>query len=215
MIVEADLELIEDSFSAKNIEADSKTFRESDRGSNMPLVDFDGEVVKICRDKASVANDNHLVPPLLPIYSDAACIIYAQNGKGGSRINKDPNSMAKNCNGNYRQEITFVKGVWEFYKRHAISSSRGTRSTDGILWGSISRALSSTSLPVLPTATNFSFTTATYLPEYFVTSSLKCSTIQRSSLSITASNKSLDYQSNGFYKKLNGNLRKSQPVNSY
>jgi hypothetical protein len=68
-----------------------------------------------------------------------------------------------------------------------MSSSRGTRSTDGILLGSISRALFSTSLPESPTATNVSFTTATYLPAYFVTNSLKWSTIQRSSLSMILS----------------------------
>jgi len=114
MIVETHLELVKDAFAAKEIETNSKTLREPNRGSNTPLVDFDGEIVKICRDKASVANHNHLLPPLLPIYSNAACIIYAQNGKGGSRINEDPNSVAKNCNGNYWQEVTFVKGIWEF-----------------------------------------------------------------------------------------------------
>jgi len=80
MIVETHLELVKDAFAAKDVESDSETFRESDQGSNTPLVDFDGEIVKICRDKASIANHNHLLPSLLPIYSDAACIIYAQNG---------------------------------------------------------------------------------------------------------------------------------------
>ena len=68
--------------------------------------------------------------------------------------------------------------------RHTISSSLGTLSTDGIFSGSTSRALVSTSRRESPTATSVSLTTATYLPAYLVTSSLKCSTIQRSSRSI-------------------------------
>src|SRR4030042_5996042 len=111
--------------------------------------------------------------------------------------------------------IVETKNIRELYKRHAISSSRGIWSTDGILRGSISRALSSTSLPSSPTATNSSFTTATYLPAYLSTSSLKCSTIQRSSLSIAVSDKPSGYQNNGFYKKLNGYLRKSQPCDDF
>ena len=68
--------------------------------------------------------------------------------------------------------------------RHTISSSLGTLSTDGIFSGSTSRALVSTSRRESPTATSVALTTATYLPAYLVTSSLKCSTIQRSSLSM-------------------------------
>ena len=109
MIVEADLKLIEDAFSAKEIETNSKTLREPDRGSNLPLVDLDGEIVKIYGDKAPVANHDHLLTSLLPLYSDALYVIYAQNCKSRSRINEDPNPVVKNSNGNYWQEITFVK----------------------------------------------------------------------------------------------------------
>jgi hypothetical protein len=213
MIIEANLKLIKDAFTAKDVESNSEALREPDQGSNLPFVNLDGEIVKIHGDKVSIANHNHLLPSALPVYADADCIICAQNGKGGARINEDPNSVAKNPNWNYWQEIASVKSVREFYNRHAISSSRGTRRTDGILRGSISRALSSTSFPESPTATNASFTTATYLPAYLSTSSLKCSTIQRLSLSIAISGKALGYENNGFYSQSNENLRKSQPVN--
>ena len=39
-IVEADLELIKDTFSTKDVEADSKTLREPNGCCNVPLVNF-------------------------------------------------------------------------------------------------------------------------------------------------------------------------------
>ena len=64
-------------------------------------------------------------------------------------------------------DIPSVQGIGKFYKRHTMSSSRGTRSTEGIFSGAMARALSSTSFPESPTATSVSFTTATYLPGVF------------------------------------------------
>jgi hypothetical protein len=52
------------------------------------------------------------------------------------------------------------------------------------------------------------------LPAYLVTSSLKCSTIQRLSLSIAIPSKPLGYQSNGSYKQSKEYLPKSQPFDS-
>jgi hypothetical protein len=113
MIVETNLELIKDAFSAKNIESDSKTLREPDRSSNLPFVNLDGEIVKIYGDKASIANHDHLWPSSSPVYFDALDVIYTQNCVGGSRIDEDPDSVFKNRNGDYWQEITFVKGIRE------------------------------------------------------------------------------------------------------
>jgi len=76
-IVEADLELIEDSFSTKEIEANSKTLREPHWGSNLPLIDLDGEIMKICGNEASVTNNNHLLTTPFPVYSDSLCIVCA------------------------------------------------------------------------------------------------------------------------------------------
>src|SRR4030042_2355575 len=107
-----------------------------------------------------------------------------------------------------------MENIREFYKRHAISSSRGTVSTEGILSGYFSLAINSTSTSFSPTATSCSLTTAIALPGYLSTSSLKCSTIQRSSLSIAVSNGSFGYQNSKFYIKSNRYLKKSQSVNN-
>ena len=187
MVIETHLELVKDAFTAEDIKANTETFGKSNWRGNLPISDLEREVREIYGNKASVANHNHLLHTTFPIYSDTVCVICAQDSEGCSGINKNPDPMVENGNRDDRHQVTFVKGVREFYKRHAISSSLGIRSTEGILWGSIARALSSTSLPESPTATSFSFTTETYLPGYLVTSSLKCSTIQRSSLSIAFS----------------------------
>src|SRR5438132_5702739 len=148
---------------------------------------MDGEIVYIGRNKTAITNHNHLSPAPCPVNAEAVYLIDAQEHKDGPRIDKGPDFVSKNRDRNDGHDIPFVQGIGEFYKRHAISSSRGTRSTEGIFSGAMARALSSTSLPESPTATRASFTTATYLPAYLVTSSLKCSTTHRSSLSITFS----------------------------
>ena len=76
MIVKADLELTKDAFSAKEIEANSKTFGESDGRCNLKFPNAEFEIMDIGRDEASVANHNHLLPTPLPVYSNALCIIY-------------------------------------------------------------------------------------------------------------------------------------------
>lgn len=133
MVVETNLELIEDAFSAEDIKPDAKTLRESNGSNNLPLANFGGKVVNIGRYKTPVTYHNHLGPAPLPVYADTVCVIYTQNGEHCSRINVDPNSVVKNCDGNYWQQVAFMNCVREFYKRQTISSSRGTRSTDGIL----------------------------------------------------------------------------------
>jgi hypothetical protein len=184
MIVKTDLELIENAITSKDVKADSKAFRKPNGSDNLPFGNLDRKVLDINGYETSVTHYNHLPSPLLPIDSETMCLIYVQNGKNSSGIHVDPHSVVKDRNGNYWEKVVFMKCVREFDKRQAISSSRGTRSTDGILCGSISRALASTSVPDSPTATTLSLTTAIYLPAYLLTSSLKCSTSQRSSLSM-------------------------------
>jgi hypothetical protein len=75
-IIEADLELIKDSFVTQDIETNSETLGKSDWGIQFPLIDLDGEIMEIGRNEAAVANDDHLLPALLPIYSNALCVIY-------------------------------------------------------------------------------------------------------------------------------------------
>jgi len=101
MVVEADLELIKDAFATEDIKSNSKTFRKSNRSGYLPFTDLDWEIMNLDRDKTSIPNYNHVEGPFSPIYADTMCIIYAENGKGCSRIYKDPNSMVKNCDGNY------------------------------------------------------------------------------------------------------------------
>lgn len=75
MIVEADLELIKDSPAPKEIETNPKTLREPNWSGNLPLIDLDGEVMEICGNEASITNDNHLLTPSFPVYSNSLCII--------------------------------------------------------------------------------------------------------------------------------------------
>jgi len=154
---------------------------------NLRVSYSDCEVVDKSWNKAPIADHNHLRPAALPVDPHVSGLCGVHNAEGGSRINEDPDLMVPDRDRDDRHQVAFMKGVWELDRRHTISSSRGTLSTEGIFRGSASRAFVSTSRRDSPTATSFSFTTATYLPAYFVTNSLKCSTIQRSSLSIISS----------------------------
>jgi len=184
VVVEANLKLVEHSRAAEKIEPDTEALGESDRRSNLSAADLDRQIMNESRNRAAVANHDHLSPAALPVDADAHRFVDFQQTKCRPRVDKRPELMALDRQGNDGHQKASMARVGKFYSRHTISSSRGTRSTEGILLGSMSRALVSTSLPVSPTATSVSFTTATYLPAYCVTSSLKCSTIQRSSLSM-------------------------------
>jgi len=84
MIVEADLKLIKYTSTPEDIEADSKTFRESNRSGNSPISNLNREVVNIGWDKTPVPYDNHLGLPLLPVNAKAMCFICLQDGEHGS-----------------------------------------------------------------------------------------------------------------------------------
>src|SRR5712691_6801370 len=186
-VMKADLKLMKDPGASEHVKTDSKPLRKTYGGCHLPWANVDGEIVKIRRNKTAITNNDHLSPAPVPIDAEAVRLIDAQESKSSPRIDKGPDFVGKNRERNDGHDIPFVQGIGEFYKRHAISSSRGTRSTEGIFSDVMARALSSTSFPESPTATSVSFTTATYLPAYLVTSSLKCSTIYRSSLSIISS----------------------------
>ena len=139
--------------------------------------------------KTAITNHNPLSLATCPVDAKAVCLIDTQERIDGPRTDKDLDFVGKDRDRDHGHCIPLVQGIREFYKRHAISSSQGTRSTEGIFSGAMAQVLSSTSLPESPTAISVSFTTTTYLPAYLVTSSLKCSTIHRSSLSIMASHR--------------------------
>ncbi len=84
MIVETDLELIKDAFTAKEIKANAKPFRKANGRSNLLFIDLDGEIMKIDRNKASITYDYHLCLATLPFYSHAMRIVYAQYSVGRS-----------------------------------------------------------------------------------------------------------------------------------
>src|SRR3989338_4600167 len=186
-IIEANLKLIEDSGASEKIETDSEALRKTNGSDNLRGPDLDRKLMNEVRNKTSIADYDHLGFTALPLYPHISSLCGVYHAEGGSRIDEDPDFMVPDRNRDDRHQVAFMKGVWELDKRHAISSSLGTLSTEGIFWGSISRAFVSTSRRDSPTATSASFTTATYLPAYFVTSSLKCSTTQRSSLSMIIS----------------------------
>jgi hypothetical protein len=102
MIVEADLELIEDSFSAKNIEADSETLREPNRGSNLKFPYTDLEIMKIGGYVTAVSDHNHLESAILDIDSHPLRSSYMENTKHGPGVNINPYLFFKNGNRNYR-----------------------------------------------------------------------------------------------------------------
>src|SRR3990172_4514178 len=183
-IVKADLELFKDTFAAKKDKANSKAFRDSYWCINLPLTYLNLKIMDICRDKASVAYYNHLQSAFVPINSQPGSFCCTDDAESGPGIYKHPDTRIKQSNRNDGHHNALMQDIRKFYNRHTISSSRGIRMTEGILSGAIARAFSSTSLRESPTATRASLTTATYFPAYLVTSSLKCSTIQRSSLSI-------------------------------
>src|SRR5262245_15174459 len=165
----------------------TETLRETDRRCDLHTADLDRKIVNKSGNIATISNDNHLMPASAPIDTDSCRFVDGQHAKRRAGVDKNPEPVRMDRDRDNGHQIGLVTRVRKFYNRHAISSSRGTRSTDGILLGSISRALLSTSFPESPTATKVSFTTAIYFPAYFVTSSLKWSTIQRSSLSIVFS----------------------------
>jgi len=60
MVVETDLELVKDTFAAKDIESNSKPFRKSNRSNNLPFADMERKTVDISGDETSITNHNHL-----------------------------------------------------------------------------------------------------------------------------------------------------------
>jgi len=101
MIVEANLELIEDSFAAKNIEADSKTFRKSNGRHNFKFPNAEFEIMKIGRNVTAIPNYNHLKSAILNIDSHTPCRSFMEDTKHGSGVNINPYLFFKNGNGNY------------------------------------------------------------------------------------------------------------------
>ncbi len=187
MVIETDLKLIKNTFAAKEIKPNAETFGKADRCSDFPFADFDGEIMKIDWNKTAISNNNHLLLASLPLNTYTFSLFGIDNIISRAGINIYPKNMPQNIDWDNGHQVSLMRYIGKFYKRQAISSSRGTLNTDGIFLGSISLAFFSTSILVSPTAASCSFTTATYLPAYFSTSSLKCSTIQRSSLSIVFS----------------------------
>ena len=102
MIVEADLELIEDSFAPKNVEADPEALREPDRGSNLKFPYTDFEIMKIGGNVAAVSNHNHLEFAVLDIDPHPFRSSFVENTKHSSRVNINPHLFFKNGNRNYR-----------------------------------------------------------------------------------------------------------------
>jgi hypothetical protein len=184
VVVEANFKPVEYSGVAEKIKPDAEALRETNRDGNRRAADFDRDIMNEDRNETAVADDHHLQPATLPVDSHISGLSSIDHAEGGPRIHVDPYFMILDRDRDDRHQVAFVKRVREFDSRHTISSSLGTFSTDGIFLGSTSRALVSTSRRESPTATRVSFTTATYLPAYFVTSSLKCSTTHRSSLSM-------------------------------
>ena len=90
MIVETDLKLIEDAFSAKNIEADSKAFRESDGCCNLEFPNPEFEILKIGGNETPVANDDHLESAILNVDSHTPCRSFMEDTKHGSGVNVNP-----------------------------------------------------------------------------------------------------------------------------
>ncbi len=132
-IIEADLKLIEDPSASEKIEANSKALRETDRSSNLRSPDLDWEVMDESWNKASVANHDHLRSTVLPVYPHVSGLRSIDNGESSPRIDEDPDFMILERNGDDRHQVAFVKGVWKLDKRHTISSSLGTLSTEGTL----------------------------------------------------------------------------------
>ena len=108
VIIEADLESIKDVRATKEIKTNTETLRKSDRGCNLPFTNLKRKTMEINRDETSIANYNHLELTLLPVNSDAEGIISTENSESCSGINKGPDSMIKDCNGNYWHQIAFV-----------------------------------------------------------------------------------------------------------
>jgi hypothetical protein len=183
-IVEANLKLVEHSRAAEEVKTDSQAFRKTNRSGDLTGSQLDRNIVNKARNIAAVANDDHLSPAALPVDPHISGFSGADHAEGGSRIHVNPDFVILDRDRDDRHQVAFVQRVRELDNRHTISSSLGTLSTDGIFSGSTSRALVSTSRRESPTATSVSFTMATYFPAYLVTSSLKCSTIQRSSRSM-------------------------------
>jgi len=102
MIIEADLELIEDAFSAKNIEADSKALREPDGGGNLKFPNTESEIMEIGRNVTPVSYHDHLESAILDIDSHPLCGSFMEDTKHGSGVNINPYLFVKNGDRNYR-----------------------------------------------------------------------------------------------------------------
>jgi len=101
MIVEANLELIEDTFSAKDVESDSKALREPDRGGSLKFPYTEFEIMKIGRDVTPISHHNHLESAILNVDSHTPCRSFMEDTKHGSGVNINPYLFFKNGNRNY------------------------------------------------------------------------------------------------------------------
>ena len=102
MIVEADLKLIKDAFSAKEIEANSKTFGESDGCRNLKFPNSEFEIIKIGRNVTAIPDHNQLESAILDIDSHTSCRSFVKDTKHGSGVNINPHLFLKKGNGSYR-----------------------------------------------------------------------------------------------------------------
>jgi len=100
MIVETDLELIKDSFSAKEIETNSKTLRESNWCRNLEFPNPEFKILKIGRNVTTIPNYNHLESAILDIDSHTACRSIMKYTKHGSGVNVNPYLFVMNGNRN-------------------------------------------------------------------------------------------------------------------
>jgi len=100
MIVEADLELIEDAFAAKNIEANSKTFRKSNGRHDLKFSNVEFEIMKIGRNETPISDHNHLECAILNVDSHTPCRSFMEDTKHRSGVNINPHLFFMNGNRN-------------------------------------------------------------------------------------------------------------------
>jgi len=114
VVVEANLKVVEHSRATEKIKADAEALRETDRSSNFGGADLERKVMNESWNIASVANDDHLLLAASPVDADAHSLVNGQHTERRSGIDKNPELMAIDRDGNDGHQIAPMTRLRKF-----------------------------------------------------------------------------------------------------
>jgi hypothetical protein len=100
--------MIEDARATKDVESNTKPLRKTYWSYHFEVAYVHSQIMKIGGNETAVADYDHLAAPLFPINTDASSIIHTHDAKRRSRVNKYPEFVPLNKDGNDGHKVAFV-----------------------------------------------------------------------------------------------------------